>query len=387
MSEENTAPRGPGRPVVAGQELLNGLYEAVLLLNVDGQITEANRRAEQFLQAELPDLLGKPISQFVAGLDIALLEQVLNNLADGRFTVLNAFCLRRDHTHFPAEVAISRVTLTGGEGRLVLAVRNIEQRKRTEAALRTFQQAVENAAEAVALTDAKGAIEYVNPAFRALWQLGPEDEAVGRMLPEFWEADEESAAALWQALGAGDSWTGALQLRTPAGRVRHAQATAAINRNEQGEATGLIFSFSDVTALRQALDTIKREANAVIARARQASDFSGPLNIVSIPDLLQLIDGTGKSGWLRILDAADAPVGEIGFREGRIAAARHGDTTGEEAVLNLVREGGVQFAFEQQPAADIPDTGLSLNTVGILLEAARLQDEATAEASQGEERI
>jgi PAS domain S-box-containing protein len=234
------------------RELLQGLYDAVLICDHEGHVLEANARAEKLLRTTAAELAGQAAAGVILGFDPRLMSRIERRLADGRFTVLDAYCVRRDSTTFPAEIAISRIALTGS-GEFIFSIRNIEWRKKTE-------------------------------------------------------------------------------------------------------------------------EAIRREAEAQMARARAENDFSGYLHILSISDVLQLVEVSRKSGALVITDAAGAESASVEVLDGQVIGARCGDQTGEPAVYEMIRQGGAAFYF-RQGSPQARDVSIRQSTMGLLLEASRQIDE------------
>ena len=74
---------------------------------------------------------------------------------------------RKDGTSFEGEVSARPVTVKGEPG-VQVWVRDISKPKRSEEVQRRLATAVEQAAEAIVVTDTKGSIQYVNPAFERI---------------------------------------------------------------------------------------------------------------------------------------------------------------------------------------------------------------------------
>jgi two-component system cell cycle sensor histidine kinase/response regulator CckA len=106
------------------------------------------------------------------------------------------------------EVGLRKSRIVGRE--CVLAVvRDITDRKRAEEAQRLLATAVEQAAEAIVITDAGGTISYVNPAFEKITGY-----ARGQVLgqnPRMLRSGKHDAAfyrRMWETIGRGEVWTG-----------------------------------------------------------------------------------------------------------------------------------------------------------------------------------
>lgn len=143
-----TAPKVP-RPVITKkgpapwdesgaspyQELLQSLYDGVLITNSAGRIMNVNDRAMDFLLYDKDELSRLNIIDIIAGATEALLDTLRQNIENRRYTLIEAYCIRKDHSTFPAEIATNRLVLTQ-EGHLCFFMRDITKRKRAEEELR-----------------------------------------------------------------------------------------------------------------------------------------------------------------------------------------------------------------------------------------------------------
>jgi hypothetical protein len=99
--------------------------------------------------------------------------------------------------------------------------------------------------------------------------------------------------------------------------------------------------------------------------------FQGSLSELHLPDIIQLVSVSGKTGVFRLLDGAHR--GDIWLHEGRIVHAEHEDLTGEEAVYALAIWRSGEFRFEAGIPA--PRQSIQKSNTNLLMEAARRLDE------------
>jgi hypothetical protein len=99
--------------------------------------------------------------------------------------------------------------------------------------------------------------------------------------------------------------------------------------------------------------------------------FQGSLAELHLPDIIQLISVSGKTGVFHLTDGALK--GEIYLNEGKIVHAQNEDTSGEEAVYALAiwRQG--EFRFDPGPATELKT--ITKSNTNLLMEAARRLDE------------
>src|SRR5690348_10848633 len=99
--------------------------------------------------------------------------------------------------------------------------------------------------------------------------------------------------------------------------------------------------------------------------------FQGSLAELHLPDIIQLISVSGKSGVFHLTDGPHK--GEIYLHEGRIIHAQLDDTAGEEAVYALAIWSQGDFKFDHGVATE--QRTISKSNTNLLMEAARRLDE------------
>ena len=99
--------------------------------------------------------------------------------------------------------------------------------------------------------------------------------------------------------------------------------------------------------------------------------FQGSLAELHLPDIIQLVSVSGKTGVFRLSDGPNH--GDIWLHEGRIVHAEHEDLSGEEAVYSLAIWRSGEFRFEAGVAA--PRQSIQKSNTNLLMEAARRLDE------------
>lgn len=361
------------------RELLSGLYEAVFICRLDGSITDVNIRAEEHFLYSRDELLKMNVCDVFPGLNQTKIERIRGYLKERRFTVLNGNCVRKDKSVFPGETAVSCIQNSDGES-LVFSITNIERRVRTEEMLRTEHNAIQNLASGVVITDRDGLIQYVNPTFLRLSGRKSDQDALQKNIMEFIPTGSKTNEIIASVL-AGETRETEMELKGSAGRTIYVQVSVSPNIPQNpifgsgNKVMGMVFSFIDVTDRKKAEEVIHREAEAQMKRVRdENSKFSGLLNILSIPDLIQLINSTQKSGQLFLFDENRRQAAEVAFLKGQIVTARCSGLSGMDAVHNLGRCHGVEFSFEPgEPESK--DESITQSTMAMLLEMMRRMDE------------
>ena len=112
-------------------------------------------------------------------------------------------------------------------------------------------QAVEQTAESIVITDARGNIQYVNPAFTRLTGYSAA-EAIGKN-PRFLKSEQQDPGyyeQLWKAILAGQVWHGQLLKSRKDATIYTEELTVTPVRNPRGEVVNFIAIKQDVTDRR-----------------------------------------------------------------------------------------------------------------------------------------
>ncbi len=117
------------------EEFIQSIYDALIVTDINGSIIDANVRAEEFFRAELTELLQLTIFDAIRGFTKEVMAMVRSNLENDRFTLIEAYGLRRDGTTFPAEIASSIIHLKN-ISHFLFFIRDITKRKEDEAILK-----------------------------------------------------------------------------------------------------------------------------------------------------------------------------------------------------------------------------------------------------------
>lgn len=157
------------------RQLLAGMYDAVLITDPSGHLLNLNARAKEFFRYDSDDILDSPVSRFIPGVTPAIVQRIRNGLDQARHMMLDANCLRKDGTVFPAEVTVSLIDLTN-IGDLVFTVRSTERRRRQLDAFRTKENVCAIAQSALFACAPDGRFRWANTACLDLFGYESEDD-------------------------------------------------------------------------------------------------------------------------------------------------------------------------------------------------------------------
>jgi hypothetical protein len=99
--------------------------------------------------------------------------------------------------------------------------------------------------------------------------------------------------------------------------------------------------------------------------------FQGSLKELPLPDIIQLVSVSGKTGVFTLKNGSES--GYIYLQDGQIVHAQIGDLAGEEAVYELAIWPQGEFVFT--PGQSSPSSSIQKSNTNLLMEAARRIDE------------
>jgi diguanylate cyclase (GGDEF)-like protein/PAS domain S-box-containing protein len=141
----------------------------------------------------------------------------------------------------------------------IAIVQDITARKLAEENSLLQSAALEAAANAIAITNKKGTIQWVNPAWVTLTGYSKE-ESIGRnpRIIKSEKHDAEFYKNMWETILAGKVWRGELVNKRKNGNLYYEEETITPVLGEQGEVINFIAIKQDITERRQAEDALQR---------------------------------------------------------------------------------------------------------------------------------
>lgn len=231
-------------------ELLQGIYDAALITDLEGVISDLNVRAIEFFQWSEEELIGAFVGDVISGVGSELVEMLVNNLEKERHSLIQAYCLRKDESMFPAEIAVNRFRV--GNGNLCFFIRDVTVRRQAEEMLRTEHNAIQNAANGIAIVDLDANIEYVNPAFVKMLVYPSPESMVGLNIRQVLGECQATEHMISDVLVKGLNWSEEIAVARAAGGVLDLGVFAACNFNSDGEKVGIVLSLTDLSDKKRA---------------------------------------------------------------------------------------------------------------------------------------
>jgi len=99
--------------------------------------------------------------------------------------------------------------------------------------------------------------------------------------------------------------------------------------------------------------------------------FQGSIQELPVPDIIQLVSGSGKTGMFTLVRGAER--GSIYLKNGQMVHAKLAELTGEEAIYALAIWSSGDFQFT--PGEEATSVTIEKSNTSLLMEAARRLDE------------
>lgn len=231
--------------------ILNALPIHISLENTEGNLVYVNQAFARLAGCQAEKLIHTPSAPIrqklglpgVASAARENFEHTLNAGADSRTLVCNSLTLCDDQgTHY---------------GDCFMAT-DITDRLASEQQLRLAAQVFESASEGIVMTDARGKINAVNPAFSRITGFAAE-EAIGKTCNAFRHIEQGTSLKrdIRTRLRSDGMWQGELPGRRKNGEVYPAWGSLCGVRDEEGRLTHYVAVFSDFTARKEVEDRLQ----------------------------------------------------------------------------------------------------------------------------------
>jgi diguanylate cyclase (GGDEF)-like protein/PAS domain S-box-containing protein len=219
-----------------------------IVVIVGNRAVFANQRAAELLGYSVDEFLSRPVQELVPPGERARISAWLQECVAGREAGAGeATLLARDGNPVVVELTAAR-TAWQDQVAALLSVRDVRQRRRAEQQMRKLSHAIEQAADAVMITDRKGIIEYVNPAFEDVTGFSA-TEALGKKpsILNSGRQDSEFYQDLWRTILAGGVFTDVFINKRKDGALYYEEKTITPLKDDSGRVTHFVSTGRDIS--------------------------------------------------------------------------------------------------------------------------------------------
>ncbi|MBF0447622.1 MAG: PAS domain S-box protein [Magnetococcales bacterium] len=259
LMQLNTALRQNERTILGlsrqNELILNAVGDGIFGLDSSGKVTFINPSAEKMLgithtlamERHYQKLIYQKTkttqipSKNLDAITATFLDQQSHHADDEQF-------YRMDQTAFPVEYACTPIFQNKQLSGVVITFRDISERKRTEAKMARLAEVVRQTADMTIITDNRGIIEYVNPAFERISLFSQKD--VLNRPSSLLKSDQQDPlfySKMARTLNRGKIWKDRFISRKKDGSLFHIDVIISPIRDRRGEIIHFVAMARDVT--------------------------------------------------------------------------------------------------------------------------------------------
>ncbi len=237
------------------ETVLNGMHDAISVIDVrDFRIVDVNTVFLSEMALTRDEVIGKTCHEITHRSSVPCSPPghpcpLCDTVNHGKYATYEHVHYRSDGRKIHAEVSTNPIRDDSGQVvRVIHVSRNITERKAAEIEMRKLSTAVEKTADMIVITDHRGFIEYVNPAFETVTGYTRE-EAIGKT-PRILKSGihgEKFYQELWETILAGNIYRCVFVNRKKNGELYYDECTITPMRNEQNVITHFIATAKVIT--------------------------------------------------------------------------------------------------------------------------------------------
>ena len=267
------------------QHLFDNSPEASVILDDEDRIVDINKEFEKLFHYSIGEIKGKFINDLIVSED--LLDEagsLTQKTLQGQVVAAQTVRKRKGGSLVDVSILGYPITFNGEQIGVYAVYKDITERKQAEEERIRLATAVDQAAESVIISDKRGTIQYVNPAFERLSGF-TKDDIVGRNFRVLKSDthDDGFYREMWKTISSGKGWAGQIGNRMKDGSLRQFETTISPIRDDSGAIVSFVSVNRDVTqevALEaQLLQAQKMEAVGTLAGGI-AHDFNNLLQVI-----------------------------------------------------------------------------------------------------------
>ncbi len=237
--------------------IMDSAQDALVQMDSSGKITGWSKQAEHIFGWSVDDVIGQKVEQVIipSYLRDKHSQGLQQFLSTGKAKILNkrfeTVALHSDGHEFPIELTISPIK-TEQDYEFNTFIRDISERKQAEDNLQLFFRVFKESHEGIVITDPKGNISDVNPAFCTLSGYSRED-VIGTLSQRYYS--KEQTAEFYQKIGRTikeqGHWQGEIWSQKKTGERFACALSISSLKDEDNQLVHYVGIFSDITQSKQ----------------------------------------------------------------------------------------------------------------------------------------
>lgn len=267
------------------RRLFESAQDGILILDADsGKVVDANPFLLQLLGYAYDALCGQYIWELGVFKDIAASREAFKTLQDNEYIRYDNLPLETINGRSIAVEFVSNVYLVDQSKVIQCNIRDITASRGAEAERKRLMAAIEQAGDAIVMTDDRGAIQYVNPAFERSSGYTAE-EVVGRnpRILQSGSQDDSFYRDLWNTISGGRIWAGIIVNKHKDGKLYTEETKISPFRDPSGRIVNYVAVQRDITEhlhlTAQLQQAQKMEAVGLLAGG-VAHDYNNMLSVI-----------------------------------------------------------------------------------------------------------
>ena len=262
------------------RDLIDNLDQAVFTLSFDGEVLVANRYLSQLLGVSFPDLIGRPLAEFVAVPELADIQSLIPGfVSKGAWSGIVPIRLKRDSEFRYFSCWLQAVPEEGRGVSVVGWARDVTAQHAKEI---RFADLFESLREGIFFSTPDGQILEANPALVSIFGYDSKEDLLSRNFREMYHQPADRDDILREFEEKGFVRDRVVTFRRKDGERVHCLASGFIIRDAAGRMSRIQGALVDITDRRE-----------IENRLHDEQEFVRRL-VASIPDLVVVLDVDGR---------------------------------------------------------------------------------------------